>query len=96
MLVASDRPLPAYDAMKSQVRGGLAWSPPFDDAVWTYDIPPPSDPVRRGGQFRGKTVRREVVPEGLVSLCNRLSSSPGVSAVHAVAFPVKSDQEIVK
>ena len=96
VLVASDRPLPAYDAWKSQVPGGLAWSPPASDDVWTYDDPPASDPARRRGQVRGDIVRREAAPEGLVTLCDRLRKSPGVSAVHAVAFPVKAEQEIMK
>jgi hypothetical protein len=96
VLVASDRPLPAYDAWKSQLPGGLAWSPPVGDAIWTYDGPPTSDPARRRGQVRGDIVRRQVASEGLVSLCDRLRRSPGVAAVHAVAFPVKSDQEVVK
>jgi hypothetical protein len=64
--------------------------------LWTYDGPPTSDPARRRGQVRGDIVRRQVASQGLVSLCDRLRRSPGVAAVHAVAFPVKSDQEIVK
>jgi hypothetical protein len=96
VLVASDRPLPAYEAWKSQLPGGLAWSPPVGDTLWTYDGPPASDPARRRGRVRGEIVRRQAAPEALVSLCDRLRQSPGVAAVHAVAFPVKTDQEIVK
>jgi hypothetical protein len=98
VLVASDRPLPAYDAWKSQLPGGLAWSPSVgsSDALWTYDGPPAPDPARRRGQARGDIVRRQAAPEPLVTLCDRLRQSPGVSAVCAVAFPVKTDQEIVK
>jgi hypothetical protein len=95
VLVASDRPLPAYDALKSRVPGGLAWSPPDGDVLWTYSDPPTSDAGRRRGQFRGKTVRREAAPGGLDSVCDRLRRSSGISAVHAVAFPVKP-VEIVK
>ncbi len=98
VLVASDRPLPAYDAWKAQLPGGLAWSPPadFGDALWTYDGPPTSDPARRRGQVRGEIVRRQAAPEALTTLCDRLRESPGVAAVRAVAFPVKPDQEIMK
>ncbi len=96
VLVASDRPLPAYDAWKSQVPDGLAWSPPASDDVWTFDDPPASDPARRRGQVRGDILRREATPEALSGLCDRLRKSPGVAAVHAVAFPVKADQEIIK
>ena len=96
VLVVSDRPLPAYDAWKSQVPGGLAWSPPAGDALWTYDDPPASEPARRRGQFRGDIVRRQTASEGLTALCDRLRKSPGVAAVHAVAFPVRPDQEIMK
>ncbi len=98
VLVASDRPLPAYDAWKAQVPGGLAWSPTAGagDALWTYDGPPTSGPSGRRGQVRGEIVRRQATPEALTTLCDRLRESPGVAAVHAVAFPVKTDQEIVK
>jgi hypothetical protein len=96
VLVASDRPLPEYDAWKSQVPGGLSWSPPSGDVLWTYDGPPTSDPSRRRGQLRGDIVRREAAPEALVDLCDRLRKSPGVAAVHAVAFPIKPNQEIMK
>jgi hypothetical protein len=96
VLVASDRPLPVYDAWKSQLPGGLTWSPPVGDDVWTYDDPPSSDPARRRGQFRGDIVQREAASEGLTTLCDRLRKSPGVAVVHAVAFPVKADQEIMK
>ncbi len=96
VLVASDRPLPAYDAWKSQIPGGLAWSPPAGDALWIYDGPATPDPARHPDRVRGDIVRRQAASEALVSLCDRLRQSPGVSAVRAVAFPVKSDQEIVK
>ncbi len=98
VLVASDRPLPAYDAWKAQLPGGLAWSPPavVGDALWTYDGPPTAEPAKRRGQVRGEIVRRQAVPEALTTLCDRLRESPGVAAVRAVAFPVKGDQEIVK
>jgi hypothetical protein len=92
VLVASDRPLPAYEVWKSQVPGGLAWSPPDGDALWTYDVPPTSDPA----WSRRDIVQRGVAPEALVALCGRLRKSPGVSVVRAVAFPVKPDQEIEK
>jgi hypothetical protein len=97
VLVASDRPLPAYEAWKSQIPGGLAWSPPVgaSDAVWTYDGLT-IDPARGRSKFRGDIVRRETAPEVLVNLCDRLRRSPEISAVHAVAFPVKPAQEIEK
>jgi hypothetical protein len=97
VLVASDRPLPAYAAWKSRIPGGLAWSPPVgvSDDVWTYPGPT-TDPARRRGPLRGDIVRRQAAFEVLTTLCERLRQSPGVSAVHAVAFPVKTDQEIVK
>ena len=84
--------------MEGQVPGGLAWSPPavVGDALWTYDGPPTSDSSRRRGQVRGEIVRRQATPEVLTTLCDRLRESPGVAAVRAAAFPVKTDQEIVK
>jgi hypothetical protein len=96
VLVASDRPLPAYDAWKSQVLGGLTWSPSVGDVLWTCEGPSTPEPARRRGQIRGDILRREAAPKGLVTLCDRLRKSPGVAAVHAVAFPVKPDQEFEK
>ncbi len=37
VVVASDRPLPAYESWKTQVPGGLAWSPVDREGLWTYD-----------------------------------------------------------
>ena len=91
VVVASDRPLPAYEAWKSRIPGGLAWSPPAvaGEALWTYDGPPTSGPSR----LRGEVVRRRAVPEILAALCDRLREAPDVAAVHAVAFPVKGDHQ---
>ncbi len=88
--------MPAYDAWRSQVDGGLAWSPPVGDLLWTYDGPPTSDPPRPRALFRGEVLRREDAADGLVTLCDRLRKSPGVVAVRAVAFPVRRDREVEK
>ena len=96
MVVASDRPLPAYESWKTQVPGGLAWSPVDREGFWTYDSAAPSEAKRFRGKLRGEIVRRESAPEALVSLCDRLRRSPGVTLVRAVAFPVKPDEEIMK
>jgi hypothetical protein len=95
VVVAFDRPLPAYESWKAQVPGGLVWSP-AGRAFWTYDSSAPSDAARFGGMLRGEVVPRELAPEALADLCDRLRQSPGVTLVHAVAFPVKSDQDIAK
>jgi hypothetical protein len=96
VVVASDRPLPAYETWKTQVPGGLAWTPVDQEGLWTYDSAAPSDAVRFRGQLRGDILRRESAPEALVNLCDRLRRSPGVSLVRAVAFPVKPEEEIMK
>jgi hypothetical protein len=96
VVVASDRSLPAYESWKTQVPGGLAWIPVDREGLWTYDSAAPSEAARFRGKLRGEIVRRELAPEVLVSLCDRLRRSPGVTLVHAVAFPVKPDQEIMK
>jgi serine/threonine protein kinase len=96
VVVASDRPLPEYESWKAQVPGGLAWSPVDGEGFWTYDSCAPSDAARFGGMLRGEVVERELAPEALVDLCDRLRRSPGVTLVHAVAFPVKSHQDIIK
>jgi hypothetical protein len=96
VVVASDRRLPAYESWKAQVPGGLAWSPVDGEGFWTYDSSAPADAARFGGMLRGEVVARELAPEALVDLCDRLRHSPGVTLVHAVAFPVKSDQDIIK
>ncbi len=96
LVVAFDRSLPAYESWKTQVPGGLAWSPVDREGFWTYDCAAPSDAARFRGKLRGDILRRESAPEILISLCDRLRRSPGVTLVRAVAFPVKPDQDIMK
>ena len=96
VVVASNRPLPAYESWKTQVPGGLAWSPVDREGFWTYDSAELSEAKRFRGKLRGEILRRESAPEALVSLCNRLRRAPGVTLVRAVAFPVKPDQDIMK
>jgi hypothetical protein len=96
VVVASNLPLPTYESWKTRVPGGLAWTPVDREGFWSYDSAASSDAVRLRGQLRGEIVRRELAPEALVSLCDRLSRSPGVTLVRAVAFPVKPDQDIMK
>jgi hypothetical protein len=96
VVVASNLSLPAYELWKTQVPGGLDWSPVDLEGFWTYDSAAPSEAARLHGKLRGDIVRRELAPEILINLCDRLRQSPGVTLVRAVAFPVKSDQEIMK
>jgi hypothetical protein len=96
VVVASDRSLPVYESWKTQVPGGVDWSPVDREGLWTYDSAAPSEAKRFRGKLRGDVIRRELAPEGLNSLCDRLRRSPGVTLVRAVAFPVKSNQEIFK
>ena len=96
VVVASDRSLPAYESWKTQVPGGLAWSPVDREGFWTYDSAELSEAKRFRGKLRGDILRRESAPEILISLCDRLRRSPGVTLVRAVAFPVKPDQDIMK
>jgi hypothetical protein len=96
VVVASDRSLPAYESWKTQVPGGVDWSTVDREGLWTYDSAATSDAARFRGKLRGDVVRRELAPESLNSLCDRLRLSPGVTLVRAVAFPVKPDQEILK
>jgi len=95
VVVASDRSLPPYESWKARVPGGLAWSPVDREGLWTYDGAAPSDAARVRGKLRGDILTRESAPEALVSLCDRLRRSPGVTLVRAVAFPVKPDQDIM-
>jgi serine/threonine protein kinase len=96
VVVASDHPLPAYESWKTQVPGGLAWTPVDREGLWTYDSAAPSEAARFRDKLRGEIVGRELAPEALVSLCDRLRQTPGVTLVRAVAFPVKPDHEIMK
>jgi hypothetical protein len=66
------------------------------EGFWTYDSAAPSDAARLRGKLRGEIVRRDSAPEALVSLCDRLRRSPGVTLVRAVAFPVKPAENIMK
>ena len=96
VVVAFDRSLPAYESWKTQVPGGLDWTPVDREGFWTYDSAAPSDAARFRGKLRGDILRRESAPEALVNLCDRLRRSPGVTLVRTVAFPVKPDEEIMK
>ena len=96
VLIASDEPLPEYEAWTRQVPGGLSWSPVDREGLWHYDSSGPSDSPGMTGRLRGDTVRREAVPEDLIRLCDRIGKSPGVNLVRALAFPVTPDVKIVK
>jgi Protein kinase domain len=95
-LVISDRPLPTYQTWKSLVPGGLAWAPVDHVGLWTYDSERLVEAKQAGGQLRGEILKRELVPEALIGLCDRLRHAPGVTVVRAVAFPVKPDEAILK
>ena len=96
MVVASDRP--CLRTSRGRPRSPAAWPGLrwIGEGFWTYDSAAPSDAARFRGKLRGDIVRRESAPEILISLCDRLRRSPGVTLVRAVAFPVKPDQEIMK
>jgi hypothetical protein len=96
VVVASDQPLPAFEAWRTQVPGGLAWSPVDREGLWTYDSLGTSAATRWRGRLRGEILKREAAPEDLIRLCDRLRQAPGVALVRAVAFPVRPDTEIVK
>jgi hypothetical protein len=97
VVVASDRPLPDFQAWKARVPGGLAWSPAHADGLWTYDANPRAgDPARLRGRLRGEVIRRQAAPASLDALCGRLRRAPGVTLVQALAFPVKPDRETLK
>ena len=51
VVVASDRPLPAYESWKTQVPGGLAWSPVDREGFWTYDSAAPSEACGSAASF---------------------------------------------
>jgi serine/threonine protein kinase len=95
VVVASDQPLPDYEAWKAQVPGGLKWTTIERDGLWTYDGTAVAA-TRTSGHVRGKILRREAPPEPLVMLCDRLGRMPGVALVRAVAFPVEPDRGVIK
>jgi serine/threonine protein kinase len=96
VVVASERPLPAYESWKTRIPGGLGWSSVDREGLWTCNSATLAEASRLRGRLRGQVLHREAAPETLVNLCDRLRRAPGVSLVHAVAFPVKADQEIMK
>ena len=65
MVVASDRPLPAYESWKTQVPGGLDWSPVDRRGPLDLRQCRPFRGPRFRGKLRGDIVRRESAPEGL-------------------------------
>jgi Protein kinase domain len=95
VVVASDRPLPEYEAWKSQDPGGFVWATIDADGLWTYDGGAAAA-SRATGRLRGEIVQREAAPAPLVTFCDRLRQRRDVALVRAVAFPVKTDREIIK
>jgi hypothetical protein len=51
VVVAADRPLPAFESWKTQVPGGLAWFPVDRDGFWTYDSAAGPDTRRSGAKL---------------------------------------------
>ncbi|QEH34996.1 Serine/threonine-protein kinase PrkC [Aquisphaera giovannonii] len=96
VFVASDRPLPAFDAWKARVPGDLAWSPVHYEGFWAYDEAVPSAAGPGTRTLRGDILRRESAPEALVGLCDRIRRAEGVTLVRAVAFPVEPADTVAK
>jgi hypothetical protein len=88
VLVASREPLPAYSAWKARL-GDLPWGHIKADGIWHYD----------GQRYEQLALRRSVprptavaVPAPFKSTCDALAKVPGIHAIDAWAFPVRSKE----
>jgi predicted Ser/Thr protein kinase len=86
VLVASRQRLPAYREWKARL-GDLPWGQTRAEGVWHYD----------GQQFEPRSRRRSVprpagvaVPAPFAAACRALRQAPGIDAIDAWAFPVRS------
>jgi hypothetical protein len=86
VLVASRRPLPAFDDWAAG--RALNWSHVPAAGFWLYDGRRWEPRSGRDEGFRGQPVRIAGVPTPLADACRRLVEEPGVDAVRAVAFPI--------
>jgi hypothetical protein len=93
MLVASNEPLPAYERWRAGL-GEVPWQPTQADGVWRSDgreLAMAGTARSRSAERGGPTAPSEP-PRPLSRLQRFLQTRPGVSAVGALAFPVKPDR----
>jgi hypothetical protein len=85
VLVVSEKPLGTYSQWSASGFDVLPWKPVGDAGVWRYDGRSFDRDVERGG------VRRLAdLPLPLEATCRALQAGPGISAIRAVAFPVRA------
>jgi hypothetical protein len=89
VLVASLKPLPKYAVWSFPRFDELPWKPVPDAGVWRYD----------GRSFDHDAERGEVrpladLPAPLEATCRLLQAGPGIEAIRAVAFPVRSHEKV--
>jgi serine/threonine protein kinase len=85
VLVVSEKPLGPYAQWSASGFDALPWKPVGDAGVWRYDGHSFDRDVERGG------VRRLAdLPPPLEATCRALQAGPGISAIRAVAFPVRA------
>jgi serine/threonine protein kinase len=94
VLVVADQPLPPYREWIKNLKPSLHWKPSKADAdgVWLFDGSPsikrqdPPPPPTRSDTRRSRTS----APLTFSETCKALAARPGVKAIRAWAFPVRS------
>jgi hypothetical protein len=87
VLVASRVPLPTYDTWKGRI-GAVPWHRSADAGSWRYD-------GRAYHPLGGERGAVEDLPGlgAFTALCQFLRRCPGVDAIQALAFPVRTPEE---
>jgi hypothetical protein len=87
VLVASREPLPLYRAWRARL-GGLPWRATEADWGWRFD----GQHFEALADERGTVRELTGLPAPFVAACRALQHGPGVAAIRAVAFPVRTKQ----
>jgi hypothetical protein len=94
MLVASSDPLPAYARWRAGL-GEVPWQATQADGVWRSGaqglVLAMADAARSRSPERGGPTELSEPPRPLSQLYRFLATRPGVDAVRALAFPVRTD-----
>ena len=88
VLVASNEPLPPYERWRSGL-GEVPWQPTQADGVWRSGSQGLELAMADTALVRGGPTEPSEPPPRLSQLHRFLATRPGVSAVRALAFPVK-------
>jgi hypothetical protein len=91
VLIASRRPLPAYEKWKGKDGMRQRWESVRADQVWSYDGRE-FKPILRLSRGEPRERPGPKVPAPLQAVCEYLKQLPEVDVVQALAFPVQPEK----